>query len=139
MRDMLKPVTRPLLLTLLILSGLCQPAFAALNVCNTTRHPARVAVGRFDGTQWMSEGWWTIAPAKCAAVVPHPLKARYYYMYAVDGGSGGWDGSRKFCLGTTDKFEAPGRDNCAGRGMDRKGFFRIDTGDKPDYTQTLSD
>jgi uncharacterized membrane protein len=96
-------------------------------------------VGRFDGTQWISQGWWTIAPQTCAAVVPWPLKARYYYLYAVDGGSGSWDGSRDFCVGMTDKFLAPGRGNCAGRGMDRKGFFPIDTGDKPDYTQALAD
>ena len=135
---MLAPVMRPLL-ALLFLGGLCQPASAALNVCNATRHMARVAVGRFDGTQWMSEGWWTIAPKACAAVVPQSLKARYYYLYAVDGGSGSWDGSRKFCVGTGDKFQALGRGNCAGRGMDAKGFFAIDTGDKSDYTQTLSD
>jgi uncharacterized membrane protein len=116
-----------------------QPAFAALNVCNKTAREARVAVGRFDGTQWMSEGWWVIAPRACAAVVPRSLKARYYYLYAVDGGAGSWDGSRKFCVGSADKWQSPGRDNCAGRGMDRKGFFRIDTADKPDYTQTLAD
>jgi uncharacterized membrane protein len=118
---------------------LAQPAFAALNVCNKTARDARVAVGRFDGTQWMSEGWWTIAPQKCATVAPGRLKARYYYLYAVDGGSGSWDGSRKFCVGTTDKWQSPGRADCAARGMDRKGFFAIDTGDRPDYTQTLSD
>ena len=127
------------LLALLVLVLLAEPAFAALNVCNHTARDARVAVGRFDGTQWMSEGWWTIAPKKCATVVPWKLKARYYYLYAVDGGSGSWDGSRKFCVGTTDKWQAPGRTDCAARGMDRKGFFVIDTGARPDYTQTLSD
>jgi uncharacterized membrane protein len=132
-------LTMRILLALSILIVLGQPAFAALNVCNKTAHDARVAVGRFDGTQWMSEGWWTIGSGKCASVVPERLKARYYYLYAVDGGSGVWDGSRNFCVGTADKWQAPGRTNCAGRGLDRKGFFAIDTGEKPDYTQTLSD
>ncbi len=116
-----------------------QPAFAALTVCNKTARDARVAVGRFDGTQWISEGWWAVASQKCAEIVPRRLTARYYYLYAVDGGAGSWDGARKFCVGNSDKWQSPGRSNCAGRGMDRKGFFRIDTGDKPDYTQTLSD
>jgi uncharacterized membrane protein len=132
-------LTMRLLLALIFAVLLGQPAFAALNVCNKTARDARVAVGRFDGTQWLSEGWWTVAPGKCAAVVPWRLKSRYYYLYAVDGGSGSWDGSRRFCLGTTDKWQAPGRGNCAGRGFDRKGFFAIDTGAKPDYTQMLSD
>jgi uncharacterized membrane protein len=132
-------LTMRFLPALLFFALLSQPASAALNVCNKTARDARVAVGRFDGTDWMSEGWWTVTPAKCTTVVTGPLKARYYYLYAVDGGSGSWDGARQFCLGTADKFQAVGRTNCIGRGMDRKGFFRIDTGDKPDYTQTLSD
>jgi uncharacterized membrane protein len=124
---------------LIFLALMGQPAFAALNVCNKTARDARVAVGRFDGTQWMSEGWWTIPPRGCAAVVSVPLKARYYYLYAVDGGAGSWDGARKFCVGTADKWQSLSRNDCAGRGMDRKGFFRIDTGDTPNYTQNLSD
>jgi uncharacterized membrane protein len=131
-------LTMRFLFAVIFLGVMGQPAFAGLNVCNKTARDARVAVGRFDGTQWMSEGWWTIPPKSCAAVVPQSLKARYYYLYAVDGGSGSWDGARKFCVGSTDKWQSP-RGGCAGRGMDRKGFFRIDTGDKPDYTQNLSD
>ncbi|HUB84928.1 MAG TPA: DUF1036 domain-containing protein [Rhizomicrobium sp.] len=124
---------------LILFALMGQPAFAGLNVCNKTQRDARVAVGRFDGTEWMSQGWWTIAPRACAAVVSVPLKARYYYLYAVDGGSGSWDGARKFCVGNTDTWQSLSRSDCAGRGMDRKGFFRIDTGDQPNYTQNLSD
>lgn len=124
------------LLSLLFLS---QPAFAALHVCNRTAKTLRVAVGRFDGVAWLSEGWWELSPKRCAAVVPGKLTARYYYLYAVDGGSGSWNGARKFCVSTGDKFQSQGRGNCAVRGMDRKGFFAVDTGDAPDYTQSLSD
>ncbi len=127
------------LIALLFLGLMSQPALAALHVCNMTKLDTRVAVGRFDGTQWISEGWWKLQPSKCTTVVQGTLKARYYYMYATDSGSGSWDGSRKFCVGMTDTFSAPGRDNCAGRGMDRKGFFAIDTANAPDYTQRLSD
>jgi uncharacterized membrane protein len=124
---------------LILFSLMGQPAFAGLNVCNKTQRDARVAVGRFDGTEWMSQGWWTIPSKGCATVVSVPLKARYYYLYAVDGGSGSWDGSRKFCVGAADQWQSLSRNDCAGRGMDRKGFFRIDTGDQPTYTQNLSD
>jgi uncharacterized membrane protein len=122
------------------LTLLASPAHAALNICNQTAKPTRVAVGRFDGTAWMSEGWWTLAPKKCASVVPGKLKARYYYLYATDGGAGSWDGETKFCVGIgEDKFRTDLRGHCAARGMDSKGFFTVDTGNDTDYTQTLSD
>lgn len=124
---------------LLFLPFLSPPAFAALNVCNHTKTAARVAVGRFDGTAWISEGWWTLTPKQCAAVVPGRLKARYYYLYAVDGGAGAWGGERRFCVGTTDKFVSRERGHCAAQGMDSKGFFTVDTGSAADYTQSLSD
>ncbi|HEY7979654.1 MAG TPA: DUF1036 domain-containing protein [Rhizomicrobium sp.] len=116
------------------------PAHATLSVCNRTAKAARVAVGRFDGTAWMSQGWWVVAPNKCDAVVPGRLKARYYYLYAADGGAGSWDGARKFCVGIGDeKFQSRIRSHCAARGMDSKGFFAVDTKDAANYTQTLSD
>jgi uncharacterized membrane protein len=116
------------------------PAHAALTVCNRTGKAARVAVGRFDGTAWLSEGWWIVAPKKCDAVVPGKLKARYYYLYATDGGAGSWDGARQFCVGTgDDKFQSRVRSHCAAHGMDSKGFFAVDTKDAADYTQSLSD
>ena len=125
---------------LLALPLLTLPAHAALNVCNHTAKPTRVAVGRFDGTAWLSEGWWVIAPKNCVAVVPGRLKARYYYLYAVDGGAGSWDGAHKFCVGIGDgKFQSRIRSHCAARGMDSKGFFAVDTRSASNYTQSLSD
>jgi uncharacterized membrane protein len=118
---------------------LALPAHAALQVCNKTAKPTRVAVGRFDGTAWISEGWWTLAPAHCETVVPGRLNARYYYLYASDGGAGSWDGSRDFCVAANEKFQIRGRGNCARGGYDRKGFFSVDTGNKTDVTQILSD
>ncbi|MBS0275893.1 MAG: DUF1036 domain-containing protein [Proteobacteria bacterium] len=130
----------PFWAALIALTLLPPPAHAALNVCNRTAKAARVAVGRFDGTAWLSEGWWAIAPNKCEAVVPGRLKARYYYLYAVDGGAGSWDGARKFCVGIGDgRFQSRVRSHCAARGMDTKGFFAVDTKDAADYTQSLSD
>ena len=87
----------------------------------------------------MSEGWWIIAPKTCATLIERPLVARYYYLYATDGGAGSWSGSRAFCVSQPDKFSIGGRGNCAGRGYDEKFFFEVDTGNKPDWTQSLSD
>lgn len=115
------------------------PAEARLAVCNSTAHPAKLALGRFDGTRWVSEGWWKIDGHRCATLIATPLDARYYYLYATDGGPGSWDGSRAFCVSNSDSFKIVGRADCAGRGFDSKGFFEVDTGTKTDYTQSLSD
>jgi uncharacterized membrane protein len=127
------------LLAGLLLFALACPAEAALKLCNRTAHPAKAALGRFDGANWGSEGWWSIAPGKCATLVPAALDARYYYLYASDGGAGTWDGSFGFCVGATDKFTVTGRKDCAARGYARRGFYQVDTGHDTDVTKSLSD
>ena len=124
-----------LILALLLLAA---PAHADFKVCNRTANAARVALGRYDGTDWLSEGWWTAAPRACATLITGKLVARYYYVYASDGGAGTWGGSRAFCVGNA-KFQIIGRADCAGRGYDKKSFFEVDTGNSPDWTQSLSD
>ncbi len=105
------------------------PAQASLSVCNKGRFPAKVALGRFDGKAWSSEGWWTVAPKNCATVIKTPLDARYYYLYGTDTASGVWDGDTSFCTAPAAKFSIPGRADCAKRGYDRKRFFQVDTED----------
>lgn len=131
-------MTRPALIALALLLS-ATPAAARFTVCNRTAEPVKLALGRFNGTQWMSEGWWTLPRDHCTAVINTPLKARYYYLYATDGGPGSWDGGRAFCVAGTGSFRIDGRADCAGRGFDRKGFFEVDTGRETDYTQSLSD
>ena len=115
------------------------PAEAAFSVCNKTAREAKVAMGRFNGTRWMSEGWFHVAPKKCSELVPGKLDARYYYLYATDGAQGTWDGSTNFCVGTADTFSIIGRGACVARGFDKRGFFQIDTGNRLDFSQNLSD
>ena len=114
-----------------------QPAEAGLSVCNKAKHPAKVALGRFDGRDWMSEGWWTVPMGGCTELIKGKLDARYYYLYGTDNDAGVWDGSTGFCTAPKDKFAIVGRGNCAGRGYDRKRFFRIDTSDDLNHVQTL--
>jgi uncharacterized membrane protein len=123
----------------LVLCLVAPPVEAGFKVCNRTPHDAKVALGRFDGTGWLSEGWWTVAAKGCAVLLTKPLDARYYYLYATDEASGGWDGKTGFCVATMDKFQIRGRAGCEGHGYDHKGFFEVDTGQARDYTQTLSD
>jgi uncharacterized membrane protein len=120
------------------LAGAATPALAGLNVCNKTALPVRTAVGRFDGTNWTSQGWWTVQPKTCAGILTGPLQGRFYYLYASDGGAGTWDGKTHFCVAPDKRFKSVGRADCAKRGFDRRGFFEVDTGNKPDWTQSLS-
>ncbi|MGH6828489.1 MAG: DUF1036 domain-containing protein [Rhizomicrobium sp.] len=130
---------RALLLTILsALAAIPLPASAAFHVCNKTDAAARVALGRFDGRHWTSQGWWTLQPGRCARLLDGPLRARYYYLYAADSTAGTWEGRTHFCIAPGAKFVIPGRNDCAQRGFDRRGFFEVDTGNAPDWTQTLA-
>lgn len=124
---------------LILLVWTTGPALAGFVVCNKSAHTAKLAFGHFNGTDWMSQGWWTVQPGKCATLLNAPLDARYYYLYAGDGGAGTWDGSKGFCVSTGEKFSIVGRGHCAARGFDRKGFFEVDTGQKPGWIHYLSD
>ena len=115
------------------------PADAGFNVCNKGGRAARIALGRFNGTRWISEGWFHVEPKKCAELIAGKLVARYYYLYASDGAVGTWDGGKSFCVGTTDQFSIVGRGGCTERGFDRRGFFEVDTGNQLNWTQSLSD
>lgn len=129
----------PLLALLTALAAVqTAPALAAFNVCNKSDLATRVALGRFDGTNWTSQGWWTVVPKSCVRLLTGPLQARYYYLYATDGAGGSWEGKTHFCTAPGAKFLAPGRNDCGKRGFDRRGFFEVDTGKSPEWTQTLS-
>jgi uncharacterized membrane protein len=136
MRNALLPTFATTLLAMLLLTG--SPALAAFKVCNKTALPVRAAIGRFDGTHWSSQGWWTVAAKQCVDLLTGPLQARYYYLYASDGGAGTWDGKFHFCAAPAKSFKAEGRADCAKRGFDIRGFFQIDTGRNPDWVQNLS-
>ena len=114
-------------------------AQASLTACNKGARPVKVAVGRFNGVRWISEGWWQVPGKKCLELVPGKLVARYYYMYATDGAVGTWDGGKSFCTAAAGRFAIVGRGGCTARGYDRRGFFEIDTGNRLDFTQNLSD
>ena len=130
---------RPVVLAFLLVAIGSAPAEARFTVCNKSARAAKVALGHFDGRHWASEGWWTIDSRKCEALIPGPLDARYYYLYATDGASGTWDGGKGFCTAAAGHFSIAGRGTCASRGYDRKGFFEVDTGQAPDWMQSLSD
>jgi uncharacterized membrane protein len=130
--------TFPPLLAILAVLAWALPAQAGFKLCNKSGQQVRAAIGRFDGTNWTSEGWWTIAPKACSDLISGPLQGRFYYVYASDGAAGTWEGKTHFCVAPDQRFRSVGRAGCAKRGFDRRGFFEVDTGKKPDWTQSLS-
>jgi uncharacterized membrane protein len=127
-----------LLLTALILSGTASEADASFSVCNRTAAAAAVAIGYFDGAHWDSAGWWKIAPRACSELIHAPLVGRYYYLYAEQGIGGAWDGQHTFCVARA-RFTITGRVDCPGQGYEGRGFFQVDTGNAPDWTENLAD
>ncbi|MEO9167868.1 MAG: DUF1036 domain-containing protein, partial [Aestuariivirga sp.] len=87
---------------------------------------------------WASEGWWTVKPNACSGILKGALIARYYYIYAVDDKKvGAWPGKALMCI--KDKiFTIRGIEKCQERGYLQQGFFEVDTGDKTDWTVSLT-
>jgi len=115
------------------------PARAEFAVCNKADVDVKVALGTYNGSNLVSKGWWTIAKQRCKTLIAGRLDARYYYLFGTDGAEGTWNGETYFCTSPEGTFEIAGRGNCAARGYDRKGFFAVDTGNSPNWKQSLSD
>lgn len=111
---------------------------AEFKVCNDTSNPISTALGYKADAGWVTEGWWTIPGGTCATLIQEPLKARYYYVHAVEGITGGsWSGPAKMCV-QSHSFTIQGVQDCAGRGYEQAGFFEIDTGGQADWTTRLA-
>lgn len=114
---------------------------AGLDLCNGTGTLVWAAVGYMNGEEEMSSGWVRIEPGACRKAIKGKLDRDAYYVYAegvddagaiAQGREGAmiWSGGDSFCIKTT-RFEIRGRERCAARGFDERGFMRVETGGKP--------
>ena len=114
---------------------------AGLDLCNKTNTLVWAAIGYKNGEDDMSSGWVRIEPGNCRKAIKGKLDQDAYYVYAegvddagaiAQGGEGAmiWSGSDSFCIKTT-RFEIKGRERCAARGFDERGFMRFETEGKP--------
>jgi uncharacterized membrane protein len=118
---------------------LAAPAAADFRLCNNTGSRVGVAVGYKDADEWVTEGWWNLSPRSCETLLRGSLVARFYYVYAVDYDRGGeWSGKAFMC--TREKeFTIKKADDCLARGLERAGFFEVDTGEQRSWTVQLTD
>lgn len=121
------------------LTAFSAPAAADLKLCNMTASRVGVAVGYKDQNGWVAEGWWNVLSHSCETLFIGELKARFYYVHAVDYDRGGeWSGKAFMC--TDNKaFTIRDVDTCEKRGYKRSGFFEVDTGEANDWTIRLTD
>ena len=130
-----------LVLGLALTGAMILPAVARadLKFCNKTDKKVWVAVGYHEKNKadWVSHGWWTVAPGTCETTLSDALNGQYYYWYAEDEGDGVWSGNFVFC--TTDKkFQIEGRENCKSRGYDAQGFRELRVGEDINKTVDLT-
>lgn len=100
---------------------------AGLTACNRGKVPLLVALAQTGHGKKTARGWWTVAPGGCARLQTVPLAADVMYLLArTQAGVAVKDGPAKFCVAGAafDIKQADG--NCAARGFDEAGFWRID-------------
>ena len=130
-----------LIALLAVMAGLFWPQAARANftVCNDTQAEVGVSVGYREEGGWITEGWWLIPEAKCAAVIEGKLRSRYFYIFAEDASDGGqWRGPIFMCT-STKQFRIDGLENCYARGFEQTGFFEVDTGEQANWQVRLTD
>ncbi len=114
-------------------------AAAALRVCNKTRYLLNFAVGYNAGSEFTTEGWWSVTPNTCATPIKGPLKGRFVYLYATDiDANDVLKGSVSMCVDRR-KFQIFGIADCWRRGLQAVNFAEIDTLSSPDWTAFLND
>jgi len=117
-------------MTLVSLSS--RPASADFTLCSQYRETIYAAYGYYDGTDWVSDGWWVVAPGGCTVLLSGALTNQYYYLYAEADDGGVWNGDYPFCVEWNNGFTIWGNAECT------VGFLEVDTGNASDWTHTLT-
>ena len=100
---------------------------AGYSICNDSDQALWAALGLKSGSDWVSRGWWKIAPGICAKAITAPLSTDKVYLLAErPGGQRLVQGKAKFCV-TNVQFEIFGRERCASRGTKEAGFAETNT------------
>lgn len=110
------------------------PAHAVLSLCNQSFDVLNIALAVPDGDDFITRGWWRVAPNQCARLLRDPLSAPRYYVFAADVfGNEVLSGATPMCVGTR-RFEIEGQQDCLLRGFLDARFLEVDTGGESSWT-----
>jgi uncharacterized membrane protein len=95
---------------------------AGYSICNDTTKSIAAALGEKSAANWVSHGWWKIAPGSCARAITAPLATDMLYLYVQKvGGPALVSGQDRFCVADIE-FDIQGRAHCKERGLGELGF-----------------
>lgn len=107
-------------------------------VCNDSFDVLNLALARDPGGGFVSEGWWSLAPGRCAALLRGTLDTRYIYLHAIDVfNQPVLEGDVTFCI-AEQGFRIPGGQDCWQRGHIAARFAEIDTGQSDQWITFLN-
>lgn len=111
---------------------------AGFRVCNGMHEVTNVAVGRWGGENWVTEGWWVVGPGQCATVHTGTDATRYNYVFAQDvHGRTMLSGTTRMCVRPT-AFVISQQSDCIAQGHVPALFTEVDTTGVPDWTVFLT-
>ncbi|MDO5622828.1 MAG: DUF1036 domain-containing protein [Paracoccus sp. (in: a-proteobacteria)] len=123
-----------LILVALLAGVMPAAAMAGLRMCNQSYDVLNVALAAPQDDQFVTRGWWRVAPNQCANLLRDPLQSRYYYLFATDVfGNEVLSGAVPMCVATR-RFQIDQQQDCLLRGFLDARFIEVDTQDQPEWT-----
>ncbi|MBI1328772.1 MAG: DUF1036 domain-containing protein [Alphaproteobacteria bacterium] len=107
-------------------------------ICNDTGKPVWAALALPENKQWVTRGWWQIAPGGCAKAITDPLKYEKAYLRVERGPKQIVGGKANFCV-TDIEFEVFGRDRCTERGLRAAGFAETPVKGRSGYAAHIAE
>lgn len=113
-------------------------AQAELRLCNQSFDVLNVAIATPNAEDFVTRGWWRVAPNQCATLQREPLEDRYYYVFAVDVfGNEVLSGSVPMCVAPR-RFQIERQQDCLLRGLLDARFLEVDTQQQDSWTVFVS-
>lgn len=94
-----------------------------LHVCNESGERVQVALVRYEGGTWVSQGYWRLQNTKCATLTASLTNSRYYVHAFGDSGRI-FAGKHKFCTNAFASYLLRDAQNL-NQGCNVKSFFSV--------------
>ncbi|TKW68884.1 MAG: DUF1036 domain-containing protein [Paracoccus denitrificans] len=114
----------------------CLPgsSHAMLSLCNQSFDVLNIAIAEPGPEDYVTRGWWRVAPNQCATLLRDPLEAREYFVFAADVfGNEALPGVTPMCVGTRE-FKIESQQDCLIRGFLDARFYEVDPQGQPSWT-----